>query len=142
MFLDDISFQTLSFLLVFAFSAGFIDSIVGGGGMIQLPALLIFLPQFSIPTIIGTHKLASVSGTLVAAFQYIKQVKVDWKVMFPAVLITGIFALMGARLVSTLDKETLRPIILVLLILVLIYTLIKKDLGTHHTPKYHGKAFF
>ncbi|MDI9857857.1 sulfite exporter TauE/SafE family protein [Flectobacillus roseus] len=142
MLLDDISLQTLSFLLIFAFSAGFVDSIVGGGGMIQLPALLIFLPQFSIPTIIGTHKLASVSGTLVAASQYIKQVKVDWKVMLPAVAFTGIFALMGARLVSSLDKETLRPIILVLLVLVLIYTLVKKDLGTHHAPKYHGKVFF
>ena len=74
----------LIILCLFAFSAGFVDAIVGGGGLIQLPALLIFLPQYAIPTIIGTHKLASASGTLVATSQYMKRIKVDWKIMLPA----------------------------------------------------------
>lgn len=139
--IHDITLQTLLLLSCFAFLAGFIDAIVGGGGLIQLPALLIFLPQYAIPTIIGTHKLASVSGTLVAASQYIRQVKVDWKVIVPSILATGLFALMGARLVTSLDKNVLKPIILVLLVSVLIYTFLKKDLGTDHTPKYIGKKF-
>jgi uncharacterized membrane protein YfcA len=138
---DDITLQTILLLSCFAFCAGFIDAIVGGGGLIQLPALLIFLPQFTIPTIIGTHKLASVSGTLVAASQYMQKVKIDWKVILPAILVTGVFALLGARLVTSLDKNTLKPIILVLLVLVFIYTLIKKDMGTHHQPKYIGNIF-
>lgn len=139
--IHDITLQTLLLLSCFAFLAGFIDAIVGGGGLIQLPALLIFLPQYAIPTIIGTHKLASVSGTLVAASQYIRQVKVDWKVIIPSILATGLFALMGARLVTSLDKNVLKPIILILLVLVLIYTFLKKDLGTNHKPKYVGKKF-
>ncbi len=130
----------LIILCLFAFSAGFVDAIVGGGGLIQLPALLIFLPQYAIPTIIGTHKLASVSGTLVAASQYMKRIKVDWKIMLPAVLVTGVFALMGARLVTSLDKNVLKPLILGLLVAVLLYTLFKKNLGTSHSPKYQGKV--
>lgn len=139
--IHDITLQTLLILSCFAFFAGFIDAIVGGGGLIQLPALLIFLPQYAIPTIIGTHKLASVSGTLVAASQYMRKVKIDWKFIVPAILATGLFALMGARLVTSLDKNILKPIILLLLVLVLIYTFLKKDLGTDHTPKYFGKQF-
>lgn len=141
MLLTDITLQTLLLLCCFAFLAGFIDAIVGGGGLIQLPALLIFLPHYAVPTIMGTHKLASVSGTLVSASQYVRKVKVDWKVIVPAIIVTSLFALMGARLVTSLDKNLLKPIILVLLVLVLIYTFLKKDLGTDHTPKYDGKKF-
>lgn len=118
--------------------AGFIDAIVGGGGLIQLPVLLIFLPQYAIPTIIGTHKLASVAGTLVAAFQYVRKVKINWRVILPTIASTALFAFLGARLVTSLDKNILKPIILVLLVVVFIYTLVKKDMGKYHIPTLTG----
>lgn len=136
--MTDISLEILAYLCFFAFLAGFIDSVVGGGGLVQLPALLIFLPSLAIPAIIGTHKLASFSGTFVATIQYARKVKLNWKFLIPIIISAGIFSVLGARLVSSLDKSVLKPLILVLLILVLIYTYLKKDLGNIHNPKQTG----
>ena len=59
---------------VFSFIAGFIDAVVGGGGLIQIPALLINLPKTPLPTLFGTNKIAALSGTSIAAFQYAKRI--------------------------------------------------------------------
>ena len=71
-FFSDYSLYTLFFLAAFAFIAGFLDAIVGGGGLIQLPALLIQFPQLALPTLFGTNKIAALSGTSIAAVQYAK----------------------------------------------------------------------
>ncbi len=72
-FFSDYSLYTLFFLAAFAFIAGFLDAIVGGGGLIQLPALLIQFPQLALPTLFGTNKIAALSGTSIAAVQYAKE---------------------------------------------------------------------
>jgi len=64
-------------LVVLAFTAGFIDAIVGGGGFIQLPALLVNFPNTALPTLMGTNKIAGFSGTFVSAIQYGKRIKFD-----------------------------------------------------------------
>ena len=66
----DITQVTVFFLILAAFSAGLVDAIAGGGGLIQLPALLIGLPQASTVEVLGTNKVASVFGTTASALTY------------------------------------------------------------------------
>ena len=121
---------SLVILAVLAFVAGFIDAVVGGGGLIQLPALLIQFPQTNLPTLFGTNKIAALSGTIIAAVQYAKKVKFNLVLL----LIISLFAYLasgaGAKIVSLLDVQMLKPIILVILIAIAIYTIFKKDLGS------------
>ena len=123
------------YLCFFAFLAGFIDSVVGGGGLIQLPALLIFLPQVPVPTLLGTGKLAGLSGTAAAMWRYSRSVKLPWQSLLPAAATAFGFAFLGARAVSHLPQEALRPLVLVLLVAVAFYTFFKKDMGALHAPR-------
>lgn len=129
----------LIYLLFFALLAGYIDSIVGGGGLIQLPAYLIFAPHLSITTALGSNKLSALMGTLVATARYLKSTKVIWKAIIPALISCMIFSFMGAKLVSYLNKDLLRIVILFMLIVVAIYTFIKKNFGLTHLPKLNEK---
>lgn len=129
----------LIYLLFFALAAGYIDSIVGGGGLIQLPAYLIFAPHLSITTALGSNKLSALMGTLVATARYLKSTKVIWKAIIPALISCMIFSFLGAKLVSYLNKDLLRIVILLMLIAVAIYTFIKKDFGLNHRPRLSQK---
>ena len=131
----DYGFITLLSLAFFSFVAGFIDSVVGGGGLIQLPALLINLPNTSIPTLFGTNKIAALSGTSISAIQYSKKIKFNYKVLAVIALCAAIASFLGAKAVSYINANTLKPLILVILILIAIYTFIKKNLGNIQTKK-------
>lgn len=122
-----------------SFAAGFIDSIVGGGGLIQLPAMLILFPNLPIATILGTQKFASCAGTTIAVQRYAKHVTFDWPTILPAAISAFIFAFAGARTVSLLNTAFLRPIVLGLLVVVAIYVFFVKDLGIVHAPKHPPK---
>src|SRR5476649_1175196 len=128
-------------LLLSAFSllAGFIDSVVGGGGLIQIPAMLILLPGTPVATILGTNKFASCAGTAIAVQRYARQVPIDWPTVAPAALCAFAFAFLGAAAVTLLNTEFLRPIVLVLLIVVAVYVFFVKDLGLIHQPKHAQK---
>ena len=115
--------------------AGLIDSIAGGGGLIQLPALFIVLPHVPVATLLGTNKLASISGTSVATFQYARHIRIDWKATLPATITALIASFLGARTVTLVNPGTMRPLILVMLIAIAIYTFIRKDFGSLHTPR-------
>jgi uncharacterized protein len=135
----DLTIATALFLLAASFFAGFIDSIAGGGGLIQLPALLIGLPKSETAEVLGTNKLSSVFGTSTAAVLYRKQIKPDPKVL----IAMGVPALLGsaggAMLASKIPTSSMRPMVLVLLIVVAIYTWFKPDLGKfenlRHLPR-------
>ncbi len=118
-----------------AFLAGLIDSIIGGGGLILLPGMMIARPDWPLATIFGTNKFAAVCGTSIATWQYAQKVNIPWRTMLPAAIAGFIFAGWGAQLVSNLRSTTIKPLILVLLITVAIYTFRKKDLGNLHAPK-------
>ncbi|MBA2743740.1 MAG: TSUP family transporter, partial [Chthoniobacterales bacterium] len=62
--------MTLLLLCAFSLLAGFIDAVVGGGGLIQLPAVLILMPSIALPTVLGTNKFASFFGTTMAVQRY------------------------------------------------------------------------
>jgi uncharacterized membrane protein YfcA len=135
----DLTIATALFLLAASFFAGFIDSIAGGGGLIQLPALLIGLPKSETAEVLGTNKLSAVFGTTTAAALYRKQIKPDPKVLIAMGLPAFVGSAGGAVLASKIPTSSMRPMVLVLLIIVAIYTWFKPDLGKfenlRHLPK-------
>lgn len=124
---------TLLFIVILSFVAGFIDAVVGGGGLIQLPALLISLPTTPLPTLFGTNKIAALAGTSISAVQYSKAIKFNYKLLIAVSACAGIASFLGAKIVSYINVTTLKPIILVVLIAIAIYTFLKKDLGAVQT---------
>lgn len=112
-----------------SFFAGFVDSIAGGGGLIQLPALLIGLPNSDTAQVLGTNKLSAVFGTTTAAALYRKQIKPDPKVLIAMGVPAFLGSAGGALLASKIPTSNMRPMVLVLLIVVAIYTWFKPDLG-------------
>lgn len=126
---SDYTAMTLLLLAFFAFLAGFIDAAVGGGGLIQLPALLIQFHDTPVPTLFGTNKIAALSGTSVAAYQYSKRIRYNIKLLLIISLFAFSASYLGAKVVSHVNVHTLKPIILVILILIAIYTFSKKELG-------------
>jgi uncharacterized membrane protein YfcA len=135
----DLTIATALFLLAASFFAGFIDSIAGGGGLIQLPALLIGLPKSETAEVLGTNKLSSIFGTSTAAALYRKQIKPDPKVLLAMGLPALLGSAGGAMLASKIPTSSMRPMVLVLLIIVAVYTWFKPDLGKfenlRHLPK-------
>ncbi|UUQ67197.1 TSUP family transporter [Pseudomonas fuscovaginae UPB0736] len=113
----------------FAFCGGLIDAAVGGGGLVQLPALLHALPQYSLTTVFGTNKLSVLAGNLSSIFTYLKKIKIIWKLMLPTMFSAFIFSFMGALSVSLIPRRLMEYITLLILIAMAIYTFIKKDLG-------------
>ncbi len=128
----------LAALCGFAFLAGFIDAAAGGGGLIQVPALFVLMPGVAPATLLGSNKFASVWGTLAATIQYSRHVPLDWRVTLPAGLTALVFAYLGAHAVAAVDPGVFRPLVLLMLVAVLAYTLWKKDLGGLHAPKLEG----
>jgi uncharacterized protein len=131
----EILFTTLASAL-----AGFVDSIVGGGGLILLPALFAAYPTATPATLLGTNKSASVWGTAFATWQYSRRVQVRWASLLPAAAATMLASFAGAWLVTLVSAEFLRRLLPAVLLAVLIYTLIRKDMGRHHAPRYQGRA--
>jgi uncharacterized membrane protein YfcA len=134
----DISLATGLFLLTASFFAGFVDSIAGGGGLIQLPALLIGLPKSETAEVLGTNKLSAVFGTTTAAALYRKQIKPDPKILIAMGAPAFLGSAGGAVLASKIPTSSMRPMVLVLLIVVAIYTWFKPDLGKFENLKFQS----
>lgn len=115
--------------------AGFIDAVVGGGGLIQFPALMIAYPKTPIPTVFGTNKIAGLAGTSIAAVQYAKRIKFNWKLLLITAISSFMASFIGAKLVSRLNVNFLKPFIFFMLIGIAIYTYTKKDFGSFSTKK-------
>lgn len=118
-------------LCIASFAAGFVDAIVGGGGLIQTPIAFIMLPGTSVASIIGTLKIPAFSGTSFAAYQYLKKVEMNWKLLgIMSVLAFGA-AVLGSELLTLVSNDFMKPLLLVILTLLAIYTFIKKNFGQH-----------
>lgn len=127
------------YLFVAAFFAGLVDAVVGGGGLIQVPALFAAWPQTAPATLFGTNKLASVWGTAAAAGQYVRRVRVEWGTALPAAGAAFAFAFAGAYAVTRFSPDLIRKALPFILILVAIHTFKARHLGLRHTPLHHGK---
>src|SRR4051795_6195193 len=86
----------LILLCLAAFSAGFIDAIVGGGGLVQTPAGLVLMPLFPVSTVIGTLKIPAFSGTALATVQYVQKVKIKWKLTLVMTMLAFFSAIAGS----------------------------------------------
>ena len=118
--------------------AGFVDSIVGGGGLILVPALFATFPGAPPATLLGTNKGASVGGTAFAAWQYSRRVEMRWASLLPAAGAGFVASFAGAWLVTVVSADFLRKLLPLVLLAVLIYTVYKKDLGQTHAPRFSG----
>jgi uncharacterized membrane protein YfcA len=135
---EDPSLWTFALLALAGLLAGWIDAVVGGGGLIQLPALVIGLPGASPVQILATNKLGSVMGTSVSSLTYYRRVGPDPRTFIPLMLLAFIGSLGGAFVASLIPKEAFDPIVLVVLVLVGGYVLFKPSIGDITTLRFAG----
>jgi uncharacterized membrane protein YfcA len=126
-------------LCIAAFFAGFVDAIVGGGGLIQTPVALILLPNLAVSSIIGSLKIPAFSGTSFAANQYLKKVDMNWKLLSIMAIVAFASAFLGSNLLTKVHNDFMKPILLVVLTLIAIYTFTKKDFGIHQAKEHTVK---
>lgn len=128
----------LALLLPAAFVAGMVDAVVGGDGLIQIPALFAVLPGVSPGGLFGTNKAASIWGTATASVRYLKRIQLPWATVLPAALSALLCSYVGAMAVSVFPKAWLRPLLLLLLVLVVSHVWRQKQFGQHHAPRFSG----
>ena len=133
------SIEVLIFLALASGFAGFVDAMAGGGGLIQLPALLIGLPNKELPLILGTNKVPSIFGTTAAARNYFKNIKPDIPLTVSMMGPAFIGSITGAAFAATVPKDFFKPFIVFLLITVAIYTWRKPALGMNENLKFTHK---
>ena len=134
-----VSLEQIVLLCIAAFAAGFIDAIVGGGGLIQTPAALVLLRSYPVVTAISCTKIPSFSGTFFATVQYLKKVKINYTLTTVMCTIAFFSSFAGSELLSVVSNHYMKPVLLVILVVVAIYTYTKKDFGQHeakdHPPQ-------
>jgi uncharacterized protein len=130
---------TLLLIALAGLSAGFVDAVVGGGGLIQLPALVIAFPGAAPVQILATNKLGSVCGTTVSATTYYRRVRPDPATFGPLMLLAFIGSLAGAVVASHIPKSAFNPIILAVLILVGAYVLFRPAIGKVTELRFTGR---
>jgi uncharacterized protein len=125
----------LLIVLIAALSAGLIDAMAGGGGLIQVPALFAVYPSTPPPTLLGTSKFAGIFGTASAVARYARRVAIPWRALAPLALFVLVTSLAGAKLATIVSPAVFRPLVPIMLLAVLIYMLARKDLGSAHAPR-------
>lgn len=131
--------STIIILCVVAFIAGFVDAVVGGGGLIQTPTTILLLPQFPVATVIGSLKIPSFSGTAFAAYYYLQKQTINWKLLVLMMCIAMIASFLGSELLTIVSNDFMKPLLLIVLIFVAIYTYTKKDFGHQSIKRYSEK---
>lgn len=134
-----IEYSQLLLLCVAAFAAGFVDAIVGGGGLVQTPLTLVVLSPFPVASAIATVKIPSFTGTAMAASQYLRRVRLNWQLASIACALAFFASFAGSELLTLVSNRFMKPVLLVVLTAVAIYTFSKKDFGQHthrsHSPR-------
>ena len=133
------SIEIAIFLAIASGFAGFVDAMAGGGGLIQLPALLVGLPNKELPLILGTNKVPSIFGTAAAARNYFKNIKPDIPLTLTKMAPTFAGSMGGAALAASVPKDFFKPFIVFLLVIVAIYTWRKPELGISENLRFTHK---
>ncbi|KRV46449.1 hypothetical protein AQ490_11130 [Wenjunlia vitaminophila] len=121
--------EVIAALLCVAFAAGWVDAVVGGGGLIQFPALLLALPNAPIATALGTNKLVAITGTTAAAVSYARRTSVDWRTVGRAAALAVPCSAAGALIASELPADVFRPAIMVVLLGVALFVTLRPAFG-------------
>lgn len=129
--MDPVSLTTL---LTAATLAGWVDAVVGGGGLLLLPTLLVAAPGIPVATALGTNKLAAIAGTSTAAVTYARRTKIDWTVAGPAAALAVATAGAGAALAGAVPAGAYRPVVLTVLVAVAVFVAARPQLGAAATP--------
>lgn len=125
----------LIILCIASFGAGFIDSIVGGGGLIQLPAFFLVLPHFPVVSLLATNKLVSMTGTAVSTYRFSRHIPYIKTIIIPAMMSAFLFSFLGAYTVSIVKNDLLKPLFMILLFIVFLSTIRNKYFGIiDHDP--------
>ncbi|MEO7270197.1 MAG: TSUP family transporter [Knoellia sp.] len=136
--MNDPELTTLALMGLAGFVAGWIDAVVGGGGLVQIPALLLGFPGASPAQVLATNKIGSIAGTVSSATTYWRRVKPDLRTALPMAFVAYFGAIGGAFIGLQIPKSAFNPIILVMLIAVGAYTLFKPSLGTQTALRWDG----
>ncbi len=126
--------QGIYVLALAALCAGFVDAIVGGGGLIQIPALFSGFPTEAPATLFGTNKLSALGGTLVSAGRYLKQIRLPLKLMLFASIVAFLTSIFGAWALTFISPVFIRVSLPAILLGLLIFTLVKKNSAFAHDP--------
>ena len=136
----DLTATLIAAVAAAAFLAGWVDAVVGGGGLVQLPALLLAFPTATPAQLLATNKLGSIFGTTSATITYYRRVKPDLRTALPMAVAAYVRAIGGAFIGLHIPKSAFNPIILVLLVVVGAYTLFKPSLRTTTALRWDGFA--
>ena len=133
----DLDPATVVLLVLAGLAAGWVDAVVGGGGLIQLPALLL-VPGISPVQALATNKLGSIMGTSVSSITYYRRVGPDLTTAGPMALAALAGAVGGAALATQIPAELFTPIILVVLVGVALFTILRPRLGAQDDLRWEG----
>jgi uncharacterized membrane protein YfcA len=136
--MDDVSVTVLALLAVAALAAGFVDAVVGGGGLIQLPALLLGLPAAAPVEILATNKVAAICGTTAASATYYRRIRPDPRTFGPMMLCALVGSFAGALVASQIPRDAFEPIVLVVLIVLGAYVVLQPELGEETLLRFSG----
>jgi hypothetical protein len=135
---DDPTLTVLALLGLAALTAGFVDAVVGGGGLVQLPALLLGLPAATPVEVLATNKLASICGTTVSSATYYRRIRPDPRTFLPLMLLAFVGSAAGAGVAFLIPKEAFDPIVLVALVVVGTYVLLNPTIGRSTLLRFAG----
>ena len=119
------------------FAAGLIDSIVGGGGLVLTPAMLNLHPGLNILQAIGTQRTSSIMGTSVAAWNYLRKIRIERRILLPACAAAMAASAIGVQFAKRLDPEFLKWTVLAICVILAVYTAFRKDLGLKEERRFH-----
>lgn len=121
------------------FAAGLIDSIVGGGGLVLTPAMLNLHPGLNILQAIGTQRTSSIMGTSVAAWNYLRKIHIERRILLPACVAAMAASAIGVQFAKRLDPDLLKWTVLAICVILAVYTVFRKDLGLKEERRFHPK---
>lgn len=139
--LEQLTWGMLALLVVAAFAAGWVDAVVGGGGLLQLPALLL-IPGIAPVQALATNKLASVFGTATSSVTYYRRAKPDIRTALPMALIALVGSFGGAAVATVLPAAAFKPIIVVALLAVALFTAFKPEMGAATKLRFDGHRHY
>jgi len=141
---EGLGVPTLLLVLLAALTAGFVDAVVGGGGLVQLPALLL-VPGLSPVQALATNKVGSILGTTTSAVTFYRRVRPDLRTALPMAGVALVGSFLGASVAASLPAELFKPVIVVALVAIGAFTLLRPSLGEatalrHVGRRHHGVA--
>jgi uncharacterized membrane protein YfcA len=139
---DDVTGGVLLFLGAAAFLAGWVDAVVGGGGLVQLPALMVAFPQAAPVQLLATNKVGSIAGTTTSSLTYLRRVRLDLRTAAPLAAAAFVGSLGGAVVASWIPRAAFNPVILVVLLGVGTFTVLRPRLGQVAALRFTGRRHY